>query len=230
MDKVQAQNAPKKPTVPEFTVNCVTGSNEVPPVYSIDPYTGETVTQPVYSEKFVSIEIKIKNQNHPNTVQYNIRTKGHYEENWKYEYNPNVNVHQYPPQDKGQYTLLYIGTNGYPDGGKVDVQVEAMDGYLSWEGRIIASGWVFVGETSGWSNTKTVTILKDNNEAPNQTEPTPSPTYTSDQPPQTELTIAGFSLFEFSLGIILSAVIVGLAIALVYEKRKTARHKRYTQT
>ncbi|MCL2477678.1 hypothetical protein, partial [Candidatus Bathycorpusculum sp.] len=224
LGEAQAQITPKKPAIPEFTVNCITGSTEIPPVYSTDPYTGETVTQPGYSEKYVSIEIKIKNQNHPNTVQYNIRTKGHYEENWKYEYNPNVNVHRYPSQDDGQYALLYIGTNDYPDGGKVDVQVEAMDGYLSWEGRIIASGWVFVGETSGWSNTKTVTITRDSNEAPNQNEPTPNPTYTPDQPLQTELTIGRFSLLEFSLVIILCTTLPVLVIALIYTRR-TSRHE-----
>ncbi|MCL2358837.1 MAG: hypothetical protein LBH74_10060 [Nitrososphaerota archaeon] len=227
VDEVQAQNTPKKPAVPEFTVNCVTGSTEVPSVYSTDPYTGETVTQPGYSEKFVSIEIKIKNQNHPNTVKYNIRTKGHYEESWKNAYNPNVNVYDYPQQDEGQYTLLYIDANDYPDGGKVDVQVEAMDGYLSWEGRIIASGWVFVGETSGWSKTKTVTITRERNEVPNQTEPTPNPTYSSNQPPQPELSIIQFPLTAFILVLILCPlIIVALIIALIYEKRKTARQKR----
>ena len=83
--------------------------------------------------------------------------------------------------------------------------------------------------SSGWSSTQTVTIPAYTDEAPNQNEPTPNPTYTPDQLPQTEITIAGFSLLEFSLVIILCTTLPVLIIALIYT-RKTARHKQTAQT
>ena len=47
-----------------------------------------------------------------------------------------------------------------PAGGQADFQVQAMSGYIHREISIPVpgTGWIFSGETSGWSNTQTVTI------------------------------------------------------------------------
>jgi len=232
MGEVQVQAASKKPAIPEFTVTFVSGSYEVSPPFQqwIDPYTGKTMDTTMTTSSctvdFEEIQIEIKNPTHPNKLQYNVRTKGYFlgSEAWREIYDPNRG---YPQQETGSHTIITIDAKDYPDGGKIDVQVEALDGYLEEKG-----GWdpetahrwnynVFVGEKSGWSNTKTVTITRDNN-APNQNEPTPSPTFTSGQTePQTEITLSGFSLVEFGL-VVACIVIVVLCVVIVYMyKHKT---------
>jgi len=135
----------------------------------------------------------------------------------------------------------YVGTRQYPSvpvpGGTIDIQVEAMVFTLKedWNPILGFSNFYIVDERSGWSSTKTLTRPTSNNEVPNQNKPTPNPTYASDQPPQTdqssqpEMSIAGFSLLEFSLVIILCTTLPVLIVALIYT-RKTARHKQTTQT
>jgi hypothetical protein len=134
---------------------------------------------------------------------------------------------------EGQFAFGYDGRLGnVSDGGKIDFQVQALIGYYNSievppdsvypRGNIQT---VFTGVSSDWSKTQAITIGVSSDDTPNQNEPTPSPTFTADRPPQSEITIAGFSLFEFSLGVIIGAVISGLSIALVYEKRKTAKQK-----
>jgi len=228
--EVQTQSAPKKPAIPEFTATFVAVDREISsPTQYADPYTGETVTQPGYREKYDAIEIKIKNQNRPDKLHedieryynvglyYAVRTKGYYEQYWQQhragEYSG------YKQNDDDAYTIIHIRAEDYPDDGKVDVQVEAMHGYFWYKADLFTSYYVFEGETSGWSNTKTVTITRDSNESPNQNGPTSNSTYSSDNAPQIEVTIGGFGLFEFGLGIVLGVVIAGLAIALVYKGR-----------
>jgi len=238
--EVLAQSTPKKPAIPEFTLTFVVVDREIsPPTQHIDPYTGETVTQPGHREQYEAIEIKVKNQKRPDNIEgnelyYDIRTKGYYEQNWRpYHFTDYAGY----KQSDGTYTTLLIRTENYPDGAKVDVQVETQHGYFWYKTTdLFTSYYVFEGETSGWSNTQTITISRESNEVPNQTEPTPNPTYTPDQPPQsdqlhqTEMRIAGFSLLEFSLGIVLGIVITGLIIAVGYAKNRPARHKQTAQT
>ncbi|MDR2720613.1 MAG: hypothetical protein LBC03_07420, partial [Nitrososphaerota archaeon] len=154
-----------------------------------------------------------------------------------------------------EYTILSFPNGALPDyigdrvgaigniggiiayGAKIDFQVETMTVTLTevWNPMIPTISYHRVDGISGWSGTRTLTIPAHNNEAPNQTEPTPSPTSTSDQPsqtdqpPQPEMTIAGFSLLEISLLIILCTTLPVLIIALIYT-RKTVRHKQKTQT
>jgi len=238
MSDVQVQAASKKPIIPEFTATFVAGSSEVSPPFQqwIDPYTGKTMdttmTTPSYTVDFEVIRIEIKNPNHPNKLQYNVRTKGYFlgSESWRDVYDPNSG---YPQQEAGSYTIINIDAKNYPDGGKIDAQVEALDGYLEekggWEPET-AHRWyykVFVGETSGWSNTKTVTITRENNEAPNQNDATSNYTSSTDQnEPQTEMTLAGLNLVDFSLGVVLGVIVAGLSIALVY-KHKTSTSERW---
>ena len=84
-----AQSIPK-PSVPEFTVKFVDYSYDVPTTTSIDPYTGKTVTNQSYHVENRTIQLEIKNQpfnsyiaNGQNiSFYFNVREKGHYEENW----------------------------------------------------------------------------------------------------------------------------------------------------
>jgi hypothetical protein len=81
------------------------------------------------------------------------------------------------------------GFQAFP-GSKIDFQVEAMNGDVT---QIISNplpDYVWTGEKSGWSSTKTLTMPTYSDEAPNQPDLTPNQT-SSDQ---TGAVIVGFSL------------------------------------
>jgi len=256
--EVQVQAASKKPAIPEFTVKYAEYPFTVPDVEYVDPYTGETWINKGYQGVMPTLELVIKNPRGYSDICYNVRYKGHYEvsddgEAW-HEVFPHSETGGgldggFPAQSSLEYTTIsfnssiypscisngYVGTRQYPSvpvpGGTIDIQVEAMTFYIKTSSTLYGDfSYYMVDERSGWSSTKTLTRPTSNNEVPNQTEPTPNPTYASDQSSQPERTIAGFSLFEFSLGIVLGAVVTGLIIALGYVRSKTARHKQTTQT
>ena len=162
-----AFSAITKPSVPEFTVKFVDNSYDVSTYYSVDPYTGENVTHEGYHVLKRSIKLSIKNQNFTPydsdgfTVNfyYNVRIKGYYSESFSELYNPSDG---YLKQSNSEYTYLSIPAEDYPSNAKVDVQVQAMIGYCHRIQGTTDKGfsfpWVFTGETSGWSETKTITI------------------------------------------------------------------------
>jgi len=209
-----------KPSVPEFTVELVDSSYDVPTTYSTDPYTGETVTHEGYHVGSKTIEVTIKNQpfvpfwiqENPSVANwtinfyYNVRIKGHFSEDWKGLYYASDG---YPSQDSGsEYTVLsyqgrYSPTEGmsfqtsalmttFPVDAQIDFQVEAMIGYVSRvynpdaTEQLAMWPWRFTGETSGWSNTQTITI-------PTTPSPTTSPTPT---PAPTPIQVPGQSAFS----------------------------------
>ena len=211
---VFAQSIPK-PSVPEFTVELVNSSYDVPTTYSTDPYTGENVTHAGYRVESRTIRISIKNQpftpyqitENGNTWTvdffYNIRFKGHFEEDWTEIYHPSDG---YPSQYPGQYPMHeytvfsyqgdYSPTEGmefevrsigttFPPGAQVDFQVKAMIGYVHREASAL-SPYVLTGETSDWSNTQTLTIEEFQTPSPEPTptpSPSPSPSPTETEPP-----------------------------------------------
>jgi hypothetical protein len=207
-----AQSIPK-PSVPEFTLNIVDHSYDVPTTYSTDPYTGENITHPGYHVKRIALEMTIKNQPFVPyydadsgwniSFYYNIRIKGYYSEDWIELYRPSDG---YPTQSDSEYTVISLGTLAdglsivtnakmidVPSGGQVDFQVEAMVGYVHRENISIGmpgSGWVFTGETSGWSNIQTLTIpTSTSSPTPSpsvSTSPSPSPSTSPELTPEAE--------------------------------------------
>jgi hypothetical protein len=183
---VQAESSITKPSVPEFTVKLIDSSYDVPPTSSVDPYTGQTVTQAGYHVESRTIKLSIKNQpftpflvedengnNWTADFCYNIRIKGHFSEDWMELYRASEGG--YPTQDsESEYTVLsfvgeYSSTKGmefetsaimtsFPPGAQIDFQVEAMIGYIHHVDAMPFSADVFEGETSGWSNTQTLTF------------------------------------------------------------------------
>jgi hypothetical protein len=99
---VRAETSIPKPSVPEFTLKLGDNSYDLPTTYSIDPYTGQTITHPATHVDNRSIELTIKNQ--PFTAisvnegssswlvdfYYDVRVKGHYADDW---------IALYPPVD-----------------------------------------------------------------------------------------------------------------------------------
>jgi len=205
-------------SVPEFTVELVDSSYDVPTTYSIDPYTGKNVTHEGYHVESRTIEIRIKNDM-PNDYiagfYYNIRWKGHFEEEWREFYHSSDG---FLSRDSGAETVFsregeYLSTEGlkmdtrgmgatFPPESQIDFQVEAMIGSIQHRIASIYSYDVFVGETSGWSETQTLTIE-------NQT-PTPSPTPTTSE------------LVDPILGVVIVAVVIVAGVGLlVYFKKRT---------
>jgi hypothetical protein len=178
------------PSVPEFTVKYVNSSYEVPTSYSTDPYTGQNVTHPSYYVDNESIVVTIKNQpfvSFMDTVNgepwnislfYNIEMKGHYAENWTDQYPEDPWYPWYPANSNSNYTIISNTYGNYsilgdiPSGAQVDFQVEALIGYIDrdFSHGFFDAPYVFNGQTSGWSNTQTITI------GSTSTSPTPNST------------------------------------------------------
>jgi hypothetical protein len=238
---VFAESTPK-PSVPEFTVELGDSSYDVPTTYSIDPYTGENVTHEGYHVESRTIKFEIKNQPFtPYTIEdsagnswtiafyYNIRFKGHFEEDWTKMFLASDGYpHQHYQSDytvfsyQGEYSITEglefeagsISTR-FPVDAEIDFQVEAMIGYVHRDESISTwAPWVLEGEKSGWSNTQTIKIEELQTPAPTQSsspEPTPSP---YNEPQSTEQ--------EVILGATITATAsaVGLSLIVYLIKRK----------
>jgi hypothetical protein len=199
-------NAISTPSTPEITsVKYVDLSYAFAPVYGTDQYTGETVVKADgYNVDNRSIAITIRNQ--PYTSSYldgnltslffNFRVKGQYgtDANWDY----------YPFTEDGQSTNTYGGTfvpisertpapafsqstdqsttitftipgvYRISANKTLDVQVQALDGYMYYRDR----QYHFVGESSGWGYTKTVTIGASSPQSTVTRAPTQTPSLT----------------------------------------------------
>jgi len=210
------------PSVPEFTLKFVDDFYNVPSTTTstTDPYTGKTTTTtiPSYYVENLTIEVTIKNQPFtPYTnaygneflFYYNIKTKGHYEENWTDLYNPESG---YAPQSNSEYTILSIPANSYPSGGQVDFQVQAMIGFTTSSlPPYTPFTYQFIGETSSWSPTQTVTIPA----TPSSPTPTSS---TSTQTPTANSSLLLITTIALVAIVFLLVVIVFLLLVKRHQK------------
>jgi hypothetical protein len=187
-----------KPSVPEFTLQLV------------DNFVQVTIrNQPI-----------IPNGHDTANIFYNIRMKSHDIANWD-----NTTVSD-PSQ--GSYvgevgtsgsTTLYTSFNsihdliGRYDSFQVDFQVEAINGYLNSSilygplpiGVDPNSRPVIIVNTSGWSNTQTITIPESQMPTPSPaTTPTPTP---HQEPQQTALTTI--------IGVTIAAAVLGAGLGLL---------------
>jgi len=209
---VQAQS---KLSVPEFTVKLVDNSYDVPPTQTTDPYTG-TTTIPSYHVEKIEIEINIKNQNYPSKIEYQVRTKGHYEQEW------NIRT-TLIEQSKGQYTVITLRTEYLPDGAEIDIQVEARSGTYHEERDPASAGLpgggkiqVFDGEKSGWSKTQTITINKNGNKIPTEQPDSPGASLDPDQQ-------SGFSWVELVVITTIAVIIAVIATLFILRKQLTQK-------
>lgn len=126
----------------QFTVTFEAYPYDVPPTYSVDRYTGETVmTSPGYHVENKSIVVRIKSvsftpytdaDGNSISLSYLIRAKGHFEESW-------TNLETVGPSDSNYVVRYYAYEGGdgpgilqyVPSGGEVDFQVQAQIGYYT---------------------------------------------------------------------------------------------------
>lgn len=212
-------------SVPEFTLKYVDYSYDVPPktTSTTDPYTNKTTTTtiPGYHVENKTIEATIKNN--VGASYYNFRYKGHYSEEWSYYpsdpdspsgYN-HYDAYSVPCQaSTSDYTVisLYFLPESIPEGGQVDVQVQALFGNYDAVpyGHFVplpapTYDFYFNGTTSDWSNTQTITIGEG------QT-PTPSPATT---PSPTNYTAAQLTEQEIIIGAAIVAAVIGAGLGLL---------------
>jgi hypothetical protein len=254
VDSVSAQSI-SKPSVPEFTVELTDYSYDVQATVTsqTDPIDGQikTVTTPGYHVKNGTLTVTIKNQ--PFTIYYNddgfpvklyyhICMKGHSETDWRCSGQNNSFGQMYFVAENSSYTTCdsnYFcsslgdknveGIAGYPVDGKVDVQVEALIGYLDVinidPGSLVVRPddlvYAYFGENSGWSNTQTITI--DENTAasdpspfqstPQTSEPTQTPTMRTN-PIEGSNVMLGLN-WEQTAIILLCITVIPLTVALL---------------
>jgi hypothetical protein len=211
-ESVSAQSIPK-PSVPEFTLKYVADFYDVSTTYKIDSYTGEKVVDVQgYRVNNSTVQIVIKNQPFtPYTdskgkyidLYYNVSYKGYYGENWDY-YSHDSATDFFLKQSTSDNTV--ISFTKIPTNGQIDFRIQAHIGFYTETGHPWMDSYTyrFDGESSGWSNTQTITIPKTSASAsPN---PTPTP-----------------SVPEFSWYIILPLLASIIAVALFLKHRQVKK-------
>ena len=178
-----AQTIPK-PSVPEFTVNYVDRSYDVPIEYhtSTDPFTGEEVTTSSGGNHVTSktIDITIKNIPYSDIylddekvikLYYAIRTKGHFAD-WTpvasggYSFtrvlasNSDSTIVTLRIGNRDNDILMDYADVVIQEGGQEDFQVNAQAGhkYMTYAGLYPMGSEFEQYAESGWSNTQTITI------------------------------------------------------------------------
>ncbi|MEM2108402.1 MAG: hypothetical protein QXL10_03860 [Candidatus Bathyarchaeia archaeon] len=205
----------------------------------------KVMTQAGYHVQDKIVEVVIKNQPfipykdaNGNSIRlyYSIRVKGHFGDAWAY---PNFGYYyvegdeeaNYVEADVGSdYTVItygLVGNNGTKDyfcldvsaGGQVDFQVRAFIGYYTRTTTMTALGEshrdVFIGESSSWSNTQTITVNSNSSSVPSSASPnSQNPTAPSDQ---TGLNWTEIILFTV-VGIM--AALLALVVLLMSRRRR----------
>ncbi len=211
IESASAQSMPK-PSVPQFSIQVVDRSYDVPTTYYTDPYTGKQVANRGYHVEDIRVEGKIKNQHfspytipNPNSTSsydtnlnidfyYKIRYKGHFGDEWRQLYgSEDVDfLKQNYGSEYTNFTAARYNAVEFQDSAQVDFQVEAFIGFETWG---FVSTWpyrILNGEGSGWSNILTITVSKNDssNTYASTIDNSPYPTLTSTQPPPTPTPIA----------------------------------------
>lgn len=217
---VNAQTIPKPP---EFTLELVDHSYDVPPTTksTTDPYTNKTTVTTIagYHVDNKTIDATIKNNG---ASFYNFRYKPAYGDKWSYyPFNPELGNNYIVPSATDLSSIINTSTIDYtivsltflpkniPPEGEIDIQIQGLFGHFEKNpSGMIGAGFPtydfeFSGEKSDWSPTQTFTM------------PTTSVT-TSPSP----------TVPEFPVLVILPLfVVIPLIIAMIL--RKNSRLKAY---
>ena len=207
-----------KPSIPQFSIQVVDYSYDVPTKYSTDSYTGKQITIPGYHVDDIRVEGKIKNQHftpytipNPNSTNtydtnlnidfyYNIGYKGHFgsESEWmKLVGTRDVGfLIQNYGSEYTNFTVAGYDARVFQEGAVIDFQVEAYIGFETWGFVATFPYRILNGEESGWSNTLTVTISKDASSSNTYATTIDSSSYPTLTSPQTLLTPSTTSIIS----------------------------------
>ncbi len=233
--------AVSNPSVPEFTIKYVDHSYDIPATYGTDQYTGETiVTKPGEHIDNRTVEITIKNQpftpfndssGHTINRFFDVRYKGSYGEDWTtmfrgqtqwvwYGQSSPYIKYGYAIQDySAHYTTIIYKLS--PNNGKMDFQVQALEGYTNATYRdshifFADVGFSFYGKSSDWSNTQTISFPDGIVTTLPNTDTTPTNTQTTEP-----ITTPAPSVPEFSVIAILPLFVI--ALLAVFAVKSKAR-------
>jgi hypothetical protein len=245
------------PSVPQFTLTYADHSYNVPAktTSSTDPYTGKVTTNtiPGYHVKNFTIDVSIKNQPYPSTInhgnastlKYFIQAKGHFESEDHFLISGDGTTGASVIASDSGYTVVSIPIEIYE--GAVDFRVQASLGYdyMYSVGLVPMVGWA--SAESDWSSTQTISLndgSTSTSSAPEPTlPPTPPPTMsdpsigdmgtapqTSQNPTSTPVQpISGNPAFfvldfgEIVIIALLGVVAVLLGLAVVYLRRRSSK-------
>jgi hypothetical protein len=193
---VSAQTGVTQPVVPRFDPFLNTQPEYIPPTYGVDPSTGKAVIiQAGYEVINKWITVRIWGQpfweydnaaGQPVLLYYGVRWQSNLDTDWQTFPNEVKYYHDSmdPWDTEGEGYGISIGFKGIdgvgmqlldPNATEIEFQVEALIGYYN-------SNNVFVGKSSGWSNTQTITIGKGAiSSSPNPTSTT-NPNLTTSTP------------------------------------------------
>jgi hypothetical protein len=161
-------------STPEFTLKLIDNSYDIPASTSVNPYNGSTITRPGAHVENKTIELWIKNQpyNHNYVLFYDVRSKGHFDENWTKMISP----YDYPVEfdssaywliietrslraSNSEYTVLSESANSYPSNAQVDFSVRALlYNVTSFQAATRQPTTYTLIEASDWSSTQTILI------------------------------------------------------------------------
>ncbi len=168
------------------TVQASTGDNGIP-----------KPSVPDFTLKYVDKTIEATINNNLGASYYNFRYKGHYAEEWSYyPFNPDSRFGYSLPDafyvpykaSNSSYTVAALPSHFFkdvPEGGQVDVQVQALFGDFDADpwGHLLpiepTYDFDFTGTISDWSETQTITFGEGQTPTPSPTStptPTPAPT------------------------------------------------------
>jgi hypothetical protein len=223
-----AQAIPQ-PSVPDFTIEPIGPSFDIPPTYSFNSSSQGFYINEGYHIEFSTVKIVIKNQPFTNQTNldflyYNVRIRPHnYPDSyWQELFSAGANG--YPIQTSSNYTVIPLSVEGtqalgpiIPTGVTTDIQVEAMIGHI---GRNLTVGYpyVFFGETSGWSNTQTVTLPPKIPFTFSTPTPAPTPTPSSNINPNS-ITLPVNTFIAIIAALALS--LIALTVFLLRRPRKS---------
>jgi hypothetical protein len=243
VNSVFAQSAPT-PSVPEFTLKYADHSYDVAATTTstVNPYNNQTTTTtvPGYHVENMTIDLTIKNQPIPPSIEGNksymlfyVRLKGHYGDDWIYPYTA---INAYPVQSNADYTVISFPTShdtttmyGEIDhlqtGDEIDFQVKAILAYgynFSLCATFPVYSYDYVGVTSSdWSDTKTITIPESQTTTPSpETTPTlTSPTAASPTPtPYNEPISTDYEVLGVTITVAVLGAGLGLLVYLIKRK------------
>ncbi len=185
-----------KPSVPEFTLEVVDFSHDVPPRNETDVYTGEVRTIPGYHVENKTIKLSVNNQ--PTNFRIDektyhtylaIKLKPHFDTEWKQsgsnymytsgdkEYGQVISSDS-TLQSKSNYTVFWYLGDWEPN-ATMDFQVQAMRGHdtkfsfprdpLSYRTGYAYRDVIAFDASSDWSEVQSITIPPDPTPTPDQT-------------------------------------------------------------
>jgi hypothetical protein len=185
-------------------------------------------------------------------LYYNFRFKGHYGDEWSYYpfkpdgystlaygmFTDQIKVGLSPkyPASSSAYTVVSVnvsildGLRDAPDGTQAEFQAQAIVGHIDYEpsGLLAGSYYKFIGETSDWSDTQTITIGENVPTVTPKASPSQNPTATA-RSSDTQSGVLFGLIWEQTALAVLCVLVVVLVVAglLVYFKKRSRQEGRH---